>query len=271
VNLVEYWTNGVSIVPSTARRIFFVDKLDGVTWHNGGQLQFGPDGKLYFSTGDSAHTPLSVAFVTDPGNHAQDLGTRYGKLFRIDVTADPPRVETVANGLRNPWRFSIDRATGALYLGDVGFHLWEEINVVPDATTGAYNFGWSACEGNLAFIDLDAEPRDRQPRSLAGSGTVLPPLIQYAHPRAGYCNARGTVIGGYVYRGRRIPGLRGRYVFGDFCTGEIWSASVAPGRAGGIRLEARSGRLSSFGIDARGELYATELGGRVFRLEPPRR
>jgi glucose/arabinose dehydrogenase len=271
VNLIEYRTSGGRVVPSTARRIFFVDKVEGVTWHNGGQLQFGADGRLYFSTGDSAHTPLSATLVTDPQNHAQDLGTRFGKLLRIDMDAAPPTVETVAYGLRNPWRFSLDSATGSLYIGDVGFHLWEEVNVVPDPTTGLYNFGWSACEGDRPFVDLDAEPGQRHARSLLGSGTVQPPLIQYAHPQGGYCTARGTVIGGYVYRGRRIPRLRGRYVFGDFCTGEIWSAAVSPTRAGGLRLEhRRSGRLSSFGVDARGELHATTLGGSVFRLDPPR-
>jgi glucose/arabinose dehydrogenase len=272
VNLVEYQTNRSKVMPSTARRLFFVDKLEGVTWHNGGQLQFGPDGKLYFSTGDSAHTPLSAARVTDPNNQAQDLGTSFGKLLRIDVdAASPVVVEMVAYGLRNPWRFSFDAATRSLYVGDVGFHLWEEVNVVPDATTGLYNFGWSACEGDGPFVDLDADRDDRGPRSLLGSGTVLPPLIQYAHPRGGYCTARGTVIGGYVYRGTRIPRLRGRYVFGDFCTGEIWTASVSHTRASGIRLEhTRVGRLSSFGVDARGELYATTLGGAVFRLDPHR-
>jgi glucose/arabinose dehydrogenase len=269
VNVIEYQTTRTRVVPSTARRILFVDKLEGVTWHNGGQLQFGTDGKLYVSTGDSAHTPLSTATVTDPLNHAQDLGTSFGKLLRIDVEAASPVVETVAYGLRNPWRFSLDAATGSLYVGDVGFHLWEEVNVVPDPTAGLYNFGWSACEGDQPFIDLDAERADRRPRSLLGAGTVLPPLIQYAHPQGGYCTARGTVIGGYVYRGRRIPRLRGRYVFGDFCTGEIWSASVSRARAGGVRLELRgAGRLSSFGVDARGELYATSLGGSVFRLDP---
>ena len=271
VNLIEYRTNRGRVVPSTARRIFFVDKLEGVTWHNGGQLQFGPDDKLYFSTGDSAHTPLSNAPVTDPQNQAQDLGTRFGKLVRIDVSAASSTVETVAYGLRNPWRFSFDTATGSLYIGDVGFHLWEEVNVVPDPATGLYNFGWSACEGDRPFVDLDAARSERHPRSLLGSGTVLPPLIQYAHPQGGYCTARGTVIGGYVYRGRRIPRLRGRYVFGDFCTGEIWSASVGPARASGFRLEqARAGQLTSFGTDARGELYASTLGGSVFRLDPPR-
>jgi glucose/arabinose dehydrogenase len=271
VNLVEYQTTSGRVVPSTGRRILFVDKLEGVTWHNGGQLQFGPDGKLYFSTGDSAHTPLSTATVTDPLNHAQDLGTSFGKLLRIDVDMPSPAVETVAYGLRNPWRFSLDAATGSIYVGDVGFHLWEEVNVVPDPTAGLYNFGWSACEGDTPFIDLDAEPRERRPRSLLGAGTVLPPLIQYAHPRGGYCSARGTVIGGYVYRGRRIPRLRGRYVFGDFCTGEIWSASVSRARASGVRLELRgAGRLSSFGVDGRGEIYATVLGGSVSRLDPAR-
>lgn len=271
VNLVEYRTSGNRVLLDTARLILRVDKLEGVTWHNGGQLQFGPDGKLYFATGDSAHTPLSPGAVpiTDPDNHAQDLSTLFGKLLRIDVDATPS-VEKVAYGLRNPWRFAFDSATGALYIGDVGFHLREEVNVIPDPTSGLYNFGWSACEGNRAFVDLDAAVADRRPRVLLGSGTVLPPVVQYLHPRGGYCSARGTVIGGYVYRGRKIPRLRGRYVFGDFCTGEIWSVTVAGGSASGFRLEHVSGRLSSFGTDAAGELYATMLGGSVFRLDAPR-
>lgn len=269
VNLVEYRTNGSRVLLDTARRILLVDKLEGVTWHNGGQLQFGRDGKLYFSTGDSAHTPLSFARVTDPDNHAQNLSTLFGKLLRIDVDGTPS-VERVAYGLRNPWRFSFDSATGAVYIGDVGFHFREEVNVVPDPTSGLYNFGWSACEGSRAFFDIDADAADRHPRTLLGSGSVLPPVIQYPHPRGGYCSHRGTVIGGYVYRGRKIPRLRGRYVFGDFCTGEIWSVAVGAGRPSGFRLEHVSGRLSSFGVDAAGELYATMLGGSVFRLDPPR-
>ena len=270
VNLVEYRTDVNGVVAPSARRIFFVDKLEGVTWHNGGQIQFGPDGKLYFSTGDSAHTPLDdqPTEITDPDNHSQDLDTPFGKLLRIDVDRPTPSVETVAYGLRNPWRFSFD-TTGAIYVADVGFHLVEEVNVVPSGATGLVNFGWSACEGDRAFIDLDADPGSRQPRSLLGPGTVMPPLIQYPHPRSGYCDARGTVIGGYVYRGRKIPKLRGRYVFGDFCTGEIWSAAVASGRARDFRLERVTGRLTSFGADASGELYATVLGGAVFRLDAP--
>jgi glucose/arabinose dehydrogenase len=271
VNLVEYRTDGRRILPPTARPILLVDKLEGVTWHNGGQLQFGPDGKLYFSTGDSAHTPLDdvPTPITDPNNQAQDPGTLFGKLFRIDVDSVQATVQLVAYGLRNPWRFSFDSATGSLYIGDVGFHLWEEVDVLRDPRSGLYNFAWSACEGNAPFFDLDAAPADRRPRSLLGSGIVLPPLIAYEHPRAGYCTARGTVIGGYVYRGRNIPRLRGRYVFGDFCTGEIWSASISPRRASRIRSERRTGRLSSFGVGARGELFATTLGGSVFRLDPP--
>jgi glucose/arabinose dehydrogenase len=274
VNLIEYRTDGRRVLRETARQVFFVDKLEGVTWHNGGQLQFGPDGRLYFSTGDSAHTPLDdqPTPVTDPANQAQDQRTRFGKLFRIDVDSASPTVETVAYGLRNPWRSSFDDATGSLYLGDVGFHLWEEVDVLRQPSSGLYNFGWSACEGNTPFFDLDARPSDRGPRSLLGPGTVLPPLIEYAHPRAGYCEARGTVIGGYVYRGRKIPRLRGRYVFGDFCTGEVWSASIGGGRARGIRLERTgAGQISSFGRGVRGELYVTALGGSVYRLDPPAR
>jgi hypothetical protein len=141
------------------------------------------------------------------------------------------------------------------------------VNVVPNPQEGLYNFGWSACEGSKAFFDLDARPADRQPRALLGSGTVLPPVLEYVHPQGGYCNKRGTVIGGYVYRGGKIPKLRGRYVFGDFCTGEIWSVAAARPSAGGIRLESTgTGRLSS-GTDAAGELYVTMLGGSVFRIE----
>jgi glucose/arabinose dehydrogenase len=271
VNVVEYRTNGERALPSTARRVYLVDKLAGVTWHNGGQLQFGPDGRLYLSTGDSAHTPLDdePALVTDPDNHAQTLSSPYGKLLRLDVgSAVPP--EVIAYGLRNPWRFSFDPATGAIYLGDVGFHIWEEINVVRTPGRGLVNFGWSACEGNEAFVDRDADPADQRPRDLLGPGAVHPPLIQYAHPRAGYCNARGTVIGGYVYRASALRRLRGRYVFGDWCSGEIWSARVGAGAAGDVRLERRGvGRPTAFGRGNRGELYVTTLEGRVLRLDPP--
>ncbi len=273
VNLVEYRTDGRAVLAETARQVLLIDKLEGVTWHNGGQLQFGPGGKLYFSTGDSAHTPLDdqPTLVTDPENHAQDPSVHFGKLLRFPDDVPTAAVETVAYGLRNPWRFSFDSRTGSLFVGDVGFHIWEEVNVLPNPTEGLYNLGWSACEGNAAFIDLDADPPDRRPRALLGSGTVTPPWIQYVHPQAGYCNARGTVIAGYVYRGRTIAKLRGRYVFGDFCTGEIWSAATGSTRASSIRLEhTGAGRLSSFGVDARGELYATSLTGSVFRLDRQR-
>jgi glucose/arabinose dehydrogenase len=229
--------------------------------HNGGQLAFGPDGLLYIAFGDGGGGG-------DPLGSGQSLDTLLGKILRIDprpsggrpyrVPADNPfvdrddaRPEIWDYGLRNPWRFSFDPATGDLWIGDVGQNAYEEINSEP-AGSGGRNYGWNRREGLHAY-DGGERP----------DGAV-DPVIEYGRD-GGAC----TVIGGFVYRGRRIPGLQGAYLYGDYCAGWVRAARTR----GGEVLEQRDlglevPGLSSFGADAAGELYALSLGGEVFRIAP---
>jgi glucose/arabinose dehydrogenase len=263
IHVVEYRSTADAVIPASRRDLLFVDKPDGVHWHNGGQLQFGPDGRLYVSIGDSARNPLDPLpdphpSVADPTNNAQNLDVLFGKLFRLDVDAPAPRPEIVGYGLRNAWRFAFDRATGALYIGDVGQHRVEEIDYLPAAAQPLWNFGWSIWEGRVRY----------KQGTLSGPGQVVWPIRTYPHEALSYCSGRGTVIGGYVYRGRQMKPLVGRYFYGDFCTGEIWSFRNRAGRAIEHRKERVSvPQLTSFGESATGELYATSLQGRLYRLE----
>ena len=212
--------------------------------HNGGQLVFGPDGLLYLGLGDGG-----AAF--DPEGRSQDMETLLGKLLRVDVDADEPAWEIAANGLRNPWRFSFDRETGDLYIADVGQDRWEEINFLADGTDGLVNFGWDVYEG-------DEEVEDNE---LEGGGELVFPVTVYAHDLG--C----SVTGGYVYRGSAVPSMRGRYLYGDYCSGTIWSLRVEGGEAVDVRRERVSvPQLTSFGEDGEGELYAVSQSGAVYRL-----
>ena len=165
-----------------------------------------------------------------------------GKILRLDV--DPPLAppEVVAIGLRNPWRFSFDRRTGDLFIGDVGERAFEEINVIRRGTRGVPNFGWGA----------EPLPPD-----------ATPAFVQYAHP-ARDCAA---VIGGFVYRGRELPAARGRYFYGDTCSGSVWSVRAASVSPTPRKEPFTVGQLASFGEDAAGELYLVARGdGAIVRL-----
>jgi glucose/arabinose dehydrogenase len=225
--------------------------------HNGGQLQFGPDGMLYLGTGDGGGGG-------DPFRSAQRLNTLLGKILRIDprpdggyaVPDDNPfagrsgaRGEIWAYGLRNPFRFTFDRRTGDLAIGDVGQDTWDEVDF-PGGGGRGVNFGWSVFEANERF------------RSGTAPGHVRPVLTNRLH-RDDNC----ALIGGYVVRDRALKGLYGRYVFGDNCNPRVYSAKLAAGGASGRRATGiRVGGLSSFGEDALGRLYATSLGGGVYRF-----
>jgi glucose/arabinose dehydrogenase len=207
------------------------------TMHHGGQLQFGRDGLLYVSTG-----------MADEPAASQDPGDPRGKLLRLDPRDPDAPPELVALGLRNPWRFSFDRATGLLWIGDVGGSRREEIDVLDPAAAGPVNFGWPFAEGRTA-----------RPGAPPG---LRPPALTHPHgPR--WC----SIVGGHVVRGRGPRALRGRYLYGDVCSGDLWSARVSglglgrPRRAG-VRVP----YLVSFGEDARGRIYAVSLGGAVWRL-----
>ncbi len=231
--------------------------------HNGGMLQFGPDGFLYASVGDG-----DSGILNPPGFFAQRRDDLLGNILRIDpragdpyaVPADNPfvgldgvRPEIWAYGLRNPWRFWIDHVTGAMFIGDAGNARREEIDFTPRGQTGA-NFGWPCFEGSLRF---DAT---------ATCDRAVPPLLDY--PRAGGACA---VIGGVVGRDSRMPALAGRYLFGDFCSGKITALEVENGRVtASDDLGLVVPELTSFGVDGAGRVYVMSLRGDVYRLDPKR-
>lgn len=227
--------------------------------HNGGMIAFGPDGYLYIGMGDGGSGG-------DPQNRAQNKEELLGKLLRIDVNSRVPygipgdnpfvrgeeRPEVFAKGLRNPWRFSFDRETGDLWLADVGQDRWEEVNVVRKGG----NYGWRVMEGFHCF-------NLQEPCSKAN---FTSPVLEYDH-QGGRC----SIIGGYVYRGRAIPALVGVYLYGDYCSGEIFAARTAQGgRVGGepwLLVKAKV-HISSFGEDDTGEIYVLDHEGAVYQLAP---
>jgi glucose/arabinose dehydrogenase len=222
------------------RRLF--SSADPYGNHNGGMLAFGRDGRLYFTMGDGGA-------AGDPENRSQNPRSLFGKLLSINVATKALRIE--AYGLRNAWRFSFDRANGDLYVADVGQNAIEEVNYLPARFSGTPNFGWDVYEGRSSF--------ERKP---LGPGKLVQPVAQYTH--ANGC----SVTGGYVYRGSNRS-LRGRYLYGDYCSGIVWSFKIAKGKATGLRRERfRVERLTSFGEDAAGELYAVSHGGTIYRLTP---
>lgn len=272
---VEEWRlpSGRRAMASRTREVLSVDQP--YENHNGGHLEFGPDGMLYLGLGDGGAGG-------DPENRAQDRRTLLGKLLRLDVDnrggepyAVPPdnpfaggedgtRPEIWATGLRNPWRFSFDSSTGTLWIGDVGQGAWEEVDAVPVAEAGA-NFGWDVLEG---FSPHDESGPQRGPRP-------LDPVHAYSHEGGG-C----SVTGGVVYRGRRIPALQGRYLFADFCddrlrlldAGSSRSGDVAAGRRGSERgLPSTSmpgaAQVVGFGTREDGEVLVASLDGGIFLLQ----
>jgi glucose/arabinose dehydrogenase len=240
----------------------------GQSNHNGGQLQFGPDRYLYLATGDGGGGG-------DPDTNAQDLGSLLGKVLRIDpaqdgtspytVPADNPfvgvtgaRPEIWSYGLRNPFRFSFDRLTGALLIGDVGQGAREEVDYEPAGAGGgrADNFGWSCREGLIAYTDATPDP------ACAGASGFTEPIHDYDHT-GGNC----SITGGYVVRDQSLGDLYGRYLYADFCVGQLRSHVPALPAASGDRAEGISvANPSSFGEDSCGRVYVASLGGEVHRL-----
>jgi glucose/arabinose dehydrogenase len=225
--------------------------------HNGGLVLFGPDGMLYVGMGDGGGSSET----------SQQGDTLLGKMLRLDVRGDgyaiPPdnpfvgdpavNDEVWALGLRNPWRFSFDRQTGDLWIGDVGAVRWEEVDLQPATSRGGENYGWPRMEGP----DCGSGPCD--------PNAYVLPVTAYRHTD-GNC----VVTGGYVYRGSAFPELRGSYLYGDYCSGRIWALDAAKAASGTAlpRLVLESGvTLSSFGEDRNGELYLTDLsGGGVYQV-----
>ena len=237
-------SNGVG-QPGTARQLLFVDQpYDN---HNGGQLEFDRNGFLYVGMGDGGSGG-------DPENRAQNLKSRLGKLLRIDPTRKGSSWQIVGFGLRNPWRFSFDRANGNLWIGDVGQNAWEEVDVRKAARIGRLaNYGWSRFEGRSTYDP--SKPYLRK-------GDAVSPVLVYSHSEG--C----SITGGYVYRGSAAASERGRYVYGDFCSGTIWSFPAgANGKSGPERVDGKVDQLSSFGQDGNGELYACSLNGTLYKLK----
>jgi glucose/arabinose dehydrogenase len=241
--VVEFRSRRGRGVKSTARQLLFVDQP--YANHNGGQLQFDRNGLLYVGMGDGGS-------AGDPGNRAQNMNQRLGKLLRIDPLRRGARWQIVALGLRNPWRFMFDRANGDLYIADVGQGDWEEIDYRPHAQIGTLaNYGWKVFEGRARFSN-----------TALGPGQLVGPVQVYGHD-SGSC----SVTGGYVYRGRAVSAATGRYFFGDYCSGIVWSLRIEGGRAVDVRREPfRVGSLTSFGQDVAGELYLTTDNGRIYKL-----
>ena len=238
--IAEYRAGG----PRPAQTRVLANFADPATNHNGGQLQFGPDRALWWGNGDGGS-------AGDPFHNGQRVSGDFAKLKRLDVGARAVRWSTWAIGLRNPWRFSFDRKTGDLYIADVGQNDWEEIDFVANGQSHL-NFGWSRYEGNAPYGSDELVPGWR----------YVPPVHAYRHGADG-C----SVTGGYVYRGAGVPSARGRYFFGDYCSGRVWSLRMAGGKARSVRREPFGvPSLSSFGEDAHGELYLVSLDGPVYRL-----
>jgi glucose/arabinose dehydrogenase len=259
-HVTEYAMKGERADPATRRDVLFVEQP--YENHNGGHLAFGPDGYLYIGLGDGGSGG-------DPHDNGQSLATLLGKMLRVDprpsggrayrIPPDNPfvdrseaRPEIWAYGLRNPWRYSFDRETGDLWIGDVGQSAWEEVDFQASRSSGGENYGWNRMEGNHPY-DGGGPP--------AGA---VGPVFEYSQEEGG-C----TVAGGYVYRGESIPDLYGAYVFADFCLGRLEALRLRRARVTGHRvLGPVVPNLSSFGEDARGELYAMSLDGGVYRLAP---
>jgi glucose/arabinose dehydrogenase len=209
--------------------------------HNGGQLQFGPDGRLYAGTGDGGGGG-------DPFRNAQNSSKLLGKILRLDDARKTP--EVFAIGLRNPWRFSFDRANGDVTIADVGQDKYEEIDFVKAGQLQGKNFGWSKFEGLHEYYGSSVS-------------NYVKPLIERSHNGDGYC----SITGGYIVRDRSVKALYGRYVYGDYCNSQLRWAKLRAGRAtSGGRLGLRVSALSSFGEDARGRVYAVSQNGPVYRL-----
>jgi glucose/arabinose dehydrogenase len=250
--------------PASRRIVLEIPHLE-FTNHNGGQLQFGPDGLLYISAGDGGS-------AGDPNGNAQNTGTLLGKLLRINpagtmpgqysIPADNPFAgatpgadEIYSYGLRNPWRFSFDRLSGDLTIGDVGQAAWEEIDFVPSGAGRGANFGWSCFEGTHVFTSCTALNH-------------TPPVLEYPNPNPG----QSAVTGGYVIRDGALPSLLGRYIYADTYDvfgGELRTAQLfGGGSSGDSGLGVFATNVVSFGEDACAHIYVAAIGGTVYRLEP---
>lgn len=257
--------------PASPQRILEIEQP--YANHNGGMIAFDPEGYLMIGMGDGGS-------AGDPAGNGQNANVLLGKMLRLDVgeaTASPPgladkagygippgnpfagraghRPEAWSLGWRNPWRFSFDRETGDLWVGDVGQNAWEEIDFEPADDAGGRNYGWNVLEGTHPYPSGAPQPAD--------ADRFTAPVVEYAHP------VGTSVTGGYVYRGEAYPALRGAYVYGDYGSGRVWGLRAAPGAGWENRELAETGvSIASFGEDEAGELYVVSVNdGTVYRLE----
>jgi glucose/arabinose dehydrogenase len=260
IHVVEFTMNGNAANTATRRELLLISHHTFAN-HNGGNLVMGPAGNLYIGTGDGGS-------AGDPAGNAQNLNSLLGKILRINPNPNgtapysiPPSNPFVGNanarpaiymwGLRNPWRYSLDRLTGDMWIGDVGQSLWEEVDYAPAGLTGV-NWGWNKREGFVAYNGGAKPPGSRDP------------ILVRSHS-----NGDCAIIGGFVYRGTAIQNFNGAYVFGDECTGKLRAVV----QQGGVVQQSRDllltvPTLSSFGQGPAGEIFAASLGGTLYRLAP---
>jgi glucose/arabinose dehydrogenase len=207
-------------------------------------IAFGRDGYLYYGLGDGGSEG-------DPNLVGQRKTGYLSKILRINVSGATLKISIYAYGLRNPWRFSFDRLSGGLWIGDVGQDRYEEIDHLAYRTPAGVNFGWSYYEGDHVY---KPQPIDRS--------RLMFPMTEYPHNPGGNC----AVTGGYVYRGPDFPWLYGWYVYGDFCSGRIWKKSGPTGRPQPMAISGKVKQIASFGEGARGGLFLVSLSGSVYRF-----
>jgi glucose/arabinose dehydrogenase len=241
----------------TTSEVILLDISQPFSNHNGGGIAFGPDGYLYLGTGDGGSGG-------DPNGFGQNLNVLLGKMLRLDIDSQQPYAipadnpfidkeglgEIWAYGLRNPWRFAFDPLIGDLYMGDVGQNAWEEVNFQSADSHGGLNYGWNIMEGSHAFSEGDQ------------SGLTLP-VAEYDHSHG--C----SITGGVVVRDSELPRWGGVYLYGDFCSGQIWGLIRNEGGAWtNLALYKSGASISSFGLDSSDRVYLVDHGGTIFRLEP---
>ena len=247
--IARYQAEGDTADPSSEKVVLRVDQP--FPNHNGGVLTFGPDGDLYAGLGDGGAGG-------DPFGNGQNQGVLLGKVLRLDIDHGDPYSIPPGNpfgseiweyGLRNPWRISFDRANGDLYIADVGQDTWEEIDYVPGGQ-GGLNFGWSYREGAHAY-------KGTPPAGLS----LVDPVAEYSH-----ASGRCSVTGGYVYRGD-MPEWQGIYLYGDYCSGEIWGLMRQGSGWASQALFQTGGSITTFGQDRSGEVYYAAREGNIYRLQ----
>lgn len=254
--IARFQANGDQAEPASEKALMHI--IQPFPNHNGGAMVFGPDGYLYIGLGDGGAEG-------DPLGYGQNTGVRLGKLLRIDVDHGDPysipqgnpfaqgggRAEIWAYGLRNPWRASFDRATGDLYIADVGQDTWEEVDFLPAGSLGGANFGWSYREGMHPY-SLARPPAGLQ---------LIDPVVEYNHAEGG-C----AITGGYVYRGA-MPEWGGIYLYGDYCSGMVWGLRHGAGIWQSKLLFQTQAHITTFGQDPSGEIYLADRSGTIYKLE----